>query len=132
MKTIFRTFIFSATATYLTSLWNGGFNIGTDILTLIKFSAVFTFVFLIINPLLKLLLLPINFLTFGLLGSIINLLLFYIIFSFFPQIKIGPWDFGGLNLGFIFIPAFHLNAWVNFIVVILSISFLISLIDSLL
>ncbi len=130
MKKIFRTFAFSGIALYFTSLWNHGLQVQKEPVIFLEFALAFTLVALFIKPILKLILFPINFLTLGLVGTLVNLLLFYFLFSLFPELKILAWDFPGAKFGIVQIPGFHLSSFLNFIVVIFSISFLISLFEN--
>ena len=129
MKRLIRTAVFSIVGVYLTSLWNQGFIVNTDFWLMFKFALLFTFVFSIIRPILKLILFPINFFTFGLVGSFVNLLLFFFVFKLFPQMQINSWHFqGGWIFGF-HLPEMYISHAVNFILVIFSISFFVSLLD---
>ncbi|GIW63395.1 MAG: hypothetical protein KatS3mg091_197 [Patescibacteria group bacterium] len=119
MKKIARTFLFTLISVYLTTLWNTGFNISTNLENLIYISVVLTIVFLIIQPILKLIIFPINFMTMGILGAILNFILFYFVFNTFLGVNIS-----GINLfGIYFSPL------INLIIVVLSISFINNLLD---
>ncbi len=130
MKKIIRTFVFSVVALYLTSLWNGGFSIKGDVFVFVEFAIAFTIVFLVIRPILRLVLFPVNFLTFGIVGSVLNFLLFYLVFYLFPEFKISAWTFPGGNFLGTQLPKVYLSSTVNFLVVIISISFLTSLFET--
>lgn len=130
MKRIFRTLVFSGIALYLTSLWNHGLQLRNKPIIFIEFAILFAIVTLFLRPLLKSIVLPINLFTFGLSGFILNLLLFYLIFTFFPELKITGWTFPGVDLSVLKIKSFYLNQTINFFVVIFSISFIISLLET--
>ncbi|GEM_PF-6110512 len=122
MKSITHTFIATAAAVYITSLWNPGFQIQNDLWTIAQISIVLTIVFLVINPLLNLVLLPINLFTFGIVGTLINLAVFYFIFSQILGIEILSATIAGIQL----------PALVNLAVIVVSISFFVSLVKTLL
>ncbi len=132
MKRLFRILIFSSTAVYLTSLWNKGFSFKGDLLVLLEFAAVFTIVFFLIRPILKIIVWPFNLLTFGFVGGVVNLLLFFGLFYLFPEFRITSWTFPGGNFLGVNLPKIYINEFWNFFLVIFSISFLISFLDNLL
>jgi putative membrane protein len=71
------------------------------------------FVFMVINwlivPLLKIMFLPLNLLTVGLFGWVVNVLAVYFLTTAVPQFRLIPYAFPGANLGGVAIPAMDLN-----------------------
>ncbi|GIW63078.1 MAG: hypothetical protein KatS3mg090_0904 [Patescibacteria group bacterium] len=122
MKKIARTFLFTIISVYLTTLWNQGFNISTDIENLIYISVILSIVFLVIQPILKLIIFPINFVTMGVLGAVLNFILFYYVFNNFLGINIFETTLLGIKLSPLF----------NLVLVVLSITFINNLLDKLL
>lgn len=64
---------------------------------------------IIINPIFSIILLPINFLTFGLVTFILNVALIFALIRFLPAVSIAPYDFPGANIGGFVIPAARLT-----------------------
>lgn len=61
---------------------------------------------LLIYPMFSIILLPINFLTFGLMSFVLNVILVFALIQFLPGFSIAAYDFPGANLeGFIIPPA---------------------------
>ena len=75
MKGIFRMFIFSAIPLYLTSLWNVGFVVSNDPSIFIRSVILIAIAHYLIVPISKIILLPLNILTFGLVSFGIFILL---------------------------------------------------------
>ena len=81
---------------------------------------------LIVRPILKILLLPINLLSLGLLGWVINVAILYLLVFFFPQVAVQPWTFTGISAFGIHIPPIQFGILPTYIVV----SFALSLVGS--
>lgn len=76
---------------------------------------VFSLLSFIVRPILKLLTLPLNFITFGLFSFVINAILLYLLTIILPQITITEFDFQGLSfLGFV-IPKIYFNLFLTYI-----------------
>ena len=104
MKKILRMFIFSAIALYLTSLWNIGFTITSDPNLFFKSAILIAVAYYLVVPISKVILLPLNILTFGLVSFGIFALFLYIMNFHLGYIQIGDWVFqGGTYFGI------HLN-----------------------
>lgn len=103
MKTIFRILLFSALAVYLTSLWNQGFEVS---LQLQEFAKVTLFVALatyLVLPISKIVLLPFNLLTFGLVSLALYVFTLYLMDNQLAIITVKEWDIQKFGLlGFTF------------------------------
>ncbi len=131
MKKFIRKFVFSLTAIYLTNLWNKGFIIENNLSIYLKTALLIVLIFYLIAPLAKIIILPLNILTMGLLSSLVNLFLFYFILINFSLVKIVSWKFNGLSFGFINISPIDIGFLTNIFLVSFSISFIINLLDNL-
>jgi len=69
--------------------------------TILIAGVVLTLVNLIVKPILKLLTLPINIVTFGLFSVVINIGLLWLVTWLVPGFEIQPMVIGGLHLGYI-------------------------------
>ena len=96
MKKILRMIVFSAVAIYFTSLWNKGFIIETDWMIYLKASLVIAAIYYLVVPVSKLILLPLNIITLGLVSVIFYSLVLYFFLNKFSLIQIKPWNFIGL------------------------------------
>ena len=91
--------ILSGIMTYI-----GGFQ------TLLMAAGVIALINLFVKPVINLLLLPINLITFGLLSWIVNVGILYILVSFVSYVNIQPLQFAGFSYHGISVSAFSLNA----------------------
>lgn len=132
MKKIIRMLVFSAAALYLTSIWNKGFSIHYDVAVFVKAVVLIGLIYYLITPLLKILLLPLNFITFGLASIIAYVALFYFIITKFSIVDIKPWTFTGFQLYWIRIPKTEFNYWMNMAISSFSVSTVINLLEGLL
>jgi len=98
MKKIFRMLIFSALALFLTSLWDKGFLIKLDFMVLLKASLLVGAIYYLITPISKIILLPLNILTLGLMSTFVFCFLFYFLPSHFGLVTIKEWTFSGMTL----------------------------------
>lgn len=79
---------------------------------------------LIVKPVLKILFLPINFITFGFLSWLINVIILYFLTLVIPQVQISAWTFPGFTFSGFVVPAFHLTYFLALIVSSLLITFI--------
>ena len=118
MKKIFRKIIFSSAAIYLTSYWNKGFVIENDWIVYLKASLVIAAIYYLIIPVSKLILLPLNIITLGLVSVIFYSLVLYFFLNKFSLIQIKSWDFSGQTISQsanIFLSAFSISTIINFL-----------------
>ena len=90
--------VFSAFAVYLTSLWNRGFIVNYDLGVYVKASFLVALMFYLVRPLSKLILLPLNILTLGVISTVVYCFLFFFLTRYFGLINIKEWTFSGINL----------------------------------
>lgn len=128
MKHLVRIFLFNVFALWLTSqllpslVAPGGWQI-------ILFAGfTLSILMLIVVPILKILFIPINILTFGLLSWFINVIVIYLLTVFVPEIQVRAWTFGGATWQGFVIPAIHLN----YLMSLIATSFCISTITDIL
>lgn len=92
---------------------------------------VLTLLVYIVLPMLKILFIPINLITFGLFSWIIHVIMLYLLTLLVPQIQINPWTFPGATFFGFVVPAIHLNYIMALIVVALLITAMSQLIQEL-
>ena len=125
MKKLLRSILINVYALWLTSLVIAGFTYNGGGQTLALAAVIFGVLNLLVRPLVKLFLLPINLLTLGLLGWLVNVLMLYLLTLLVPQIKIEAFDFPGFAYKGFIIPALKVS---QFYCAVLA-SFLISFIS---
>lgn len=109
MKHIIRVFLFNVFAIWLSSQIMPTLIVPAGWQTVLFAGLVLSMLMLIVQPLLKILFIPINILTFGLLSWMINVIVIYLLTVFVPEIRVNPWMFpGGSWVGFV-IPRLHFS-----------------------
>jgi uncharacterized membrane protein YvlD (DUF360 family) len=109
IKRIIRTYLINLAALYLVSAYIGGFHLARGWQSLLEVGAGFTAIHLLLKPILGFITGPLNFLTFGLIGLIIDAGLLYLLTMFFPEVYITSWSFPGLNFPPLAIQPMFLN-----------------------
>lgn len=124
--------IFSGLALYITSLWNKGFVISDDPKKFIITALAVAAILYLIVPISKVILLPLNILTLGLMSTIVYIGLFYLLQQYFHLIEIDSWMFGGITIWKIIIPKMRIEYFNNLALSSLSISVIINTLERLL
>lgn len=132
MKRFFRGIVFYTLALFLTSLFIPGFKLNTDIRGLLLCGFILALLFMFVDPFLKLLLLPLNIMTMGLISVVTQIITFTLFVWIFPTVvHINNWYFKGLTfnpLG-IHLGAFMVNQFVTIIISTFVISFMVTLLS---
>ncbi|HBA51406.1 MAG: hypothetical protein UV63_C0026G0004 [Microgenomates group bacterium GW2011_GWC1_43_11] len=109
MKYLLRCFLFNAFALWLTSQIMPGIIVSGGWQGMLCTALILSLLMLIVQPLLKILFIPINIMTFGLLSWAVNVIVVYLLTFLAPGVLISPWDFPGFSsYGFV-IPGFHIS-----------------------
>lgn len=132
MKRITRSLVFSAVAIVLTALWNNGFQYSHNPKTFIIGIILLAIVFYLIVPITKLILLPLNILTLGLVSIVAYFLIFYFFVNRVNLIIIKPWNFAGIRWDGLAISKIHIGYLINVILSAISVSTIINLLEALL
>lgn len=130
MKKLFRMLIFPAIALYITSLWNKGFILPNTYLDLIKLIILMALIFYLLVPLSKVVLFPLNLITFGLASFFVFILCFYLLQTYLSLITVKTWLFPGFQLLIAKIPKMEISYFVNLILSSLSVSSIINLLET--
>lgn len=125
MKKLLRRIIISIGSIYVVTFINGGFYYDNGFQTLFLAGFVMFFLDTIVEPVLNIIFLPINFLTAGLFKWVIGVGLLYALTYFVPAVHITPWTFSGYTLVIpntpqipqISIPPYSFNFWTNLVLV---------------
>lgn len=129
MKKIFRMIIFSALALIFTSFWNKGFILNLN--SLLTATLVLAFVFYLIVPLSKIILLPLNIITLGLMSFLVYLAILHLSSDAFHLFTITSWTFPGASILFVAIPKTYIPYLGNLVLSSVSISSIINLLEHL-
>lgn len=129
MKRLIRSFIINFGAIWVSSqiipslVINGGIR-GWVI-------AVFSFMVanVLLGPLIKILLLPLNLLTLGIFAWLSNVLVLYFLVTVVPNFKLLPYSFSGFSIDGFIVPAMNLTTFQVAIVVSFVIGFIIHFVE---
>lgn len=124
MKTVLRYFLINLASLWITTKFISGLTFTGGIKSLVVGGAVFMLINLILVPLLKILLLPLNLLTLGIFAWITNVLALFALTTVVSDFRLVPFAFEGFELNGIVFPPYDLSP---FLVAILA-SFAIGII----
>lgn len=122
MKHLIRVFLFSVFALWLTSQILPGIMISGGWQTILFAGFILSLLMLIVAPLLKILFIPINILTFGLLAWLVNVIVMYLLTLVVPEIQITTWAFSGWSWAGFVIPSFKIGYFLSLVVTSLMIA----------
>ncbi len=127
MKTILKHFLINTVSLYLVSLAVSGIVFAEGTYSLLLAGTVLTLTTLIIRPVINILLLPINLITFGLFRWVGYAITLYLVTLIVPGFKLLNFAFQGYSSYWFTIPTLSLSGILAFI----AFSFLISIVASL-
>lgn len=127
MKYILRVFLFHCFSLWLVSQIIPALSMRGGVTTVLTAGGILSILMLLVAPMLKILFIPINIITFGLLSWCVNVIVLYTLTFIVPNVSIQAWNFPGFQWGGFVVPEIQLSYIVSLIVVSLSVSFLVNL-----
>jgi len=124
MKTILRYFLINLVSLWITTRIIPGLTYSGGIKSLALGGLAFMLINLILVPILKILLLPLNLLTLGLFAWITNVLALYALTTVISDFQLIPFTFSGFNYNGFMLPQYELSPFL----VAIAASFLIGII----
>lgn len=124
MKYLIRVFLFNIFAFWFMKEIFPALTISGGVFTVLMASLALTLLMLVVKPILKILFIPFNFLTFGIAGLFINVVVFYILTLIFPEVQIVPYSFPGLSWQGFVIPSVDFNYLGSLITVTAGVTFI--------
>lgn len=125
MKSLIRGFLINLGALWSTSQIIPALSINEGAKGIIIASGAFMLANILLIPLIRVLLLPLNLLTLGLFAWLSNVLALYFLVTILPSFKLVPYNFPGVNYSGFIIPGIDLSTFQTAIVVSFIISFII-------
>ncbi len=122
MKKVLRLVLFYSIAIYSISRFSTGLSYGDNIKTLFLASAALTAATFFVKPILKLITLPINFITLGLSSWLIDVLMLYAVTIIVPGFSINSFVLNEFYYNGFVIPGFYFNQ----ISAVFAVSFLLA------
>lgn len=109
IKAVIRSYLINIFALWATAQYIGSLRLPGDWQMFFLLALGFTALHLLVKPVLKIFLGPINFLSLGLVDLLLDGGILYLLTYYFPFAAIIPWIFPGLTFEGIIIPAIELN-----------------------
>ena len=116
MKQLLRTFIYHVFAIYIVNELFTGMEISGGIGMVFSAGILLAVLMLVGKPILKLLLLPINLITFGIAGLFTNVLVLFLLTFLLPEVMITSFTFPGYTLIGFMIPSMHFSYTASLVV----------------
>ncbi len=116
MKKYARSIVTSLLAFGLVAYFYPGFSYNNNYYTLLFSGAIFALLTIFVKPILKILSLPFNLITFGFFSFFINIIILYGISYFVHDFKIVGFHFSGYNLSGFLLPAYDLTQLISALV----------------
>ncbi len=107
MKHLLRIFLFNVFALWFTSQLLPTLIVPNGWQAMLLAGLTLSLLMLIVKPILKILFIPINIITFGLLSWMINVIVIYLLTLLVPEIQVHEWLFPGASWAGFVIPAFQ-------------------------
>lgn len=127
MKYLLKVFLFHSFALWIVSQIIPALTIPGGWQSLLFAGGILTLLTLLVTPILKILFIPINLITFGLLSWMIHVIVLYILTIFVPSVGVVPWNYPGITfMGFV-IPPISFSYPVSLIIVSLAVTFVVNL-----
>jgi putative membrane protein len=123
MKSIFKKILLNIVAIFLVSTAFSGLSYGNDLETLVLAGVTFAFANAFIRPFLKILLLPINIITLGLTGWLVNTIILFLVSVIIPGFQVVAFQFELLGTTVV------LSQFFSFIFISIILSLVTSLIN---
>lgn len=127
MKYLLKVFLFQSFALWIVSQIIPALIIASGWQSLLFAGGILTLLTLLVAPLLKILFIPINIITFGLLSWMIHVIVLYILTIFVPSVSVVPWLYQGVTFAGFVIPSISFSYTVSLIIVSLAVSFVVNL-----
>jgi putative membrane protein len=122
MKLLVRSFLFNMFAIWFTSQVFPTLVVAGGWQTMLLGGLVLSLLMLLVAPLLKILFIPINIITFGLLSWIVNVIVLVLLTVFVPDIQVAAHTFPSVTWGGFVVPSIHAAWWAALVISSLAIT----------
>jgi len=129
MKGILRSVLFNAVSIYAASMFISGLSYSNSLKVLFLSGAALTLAGYVVKPIIKIVTLPINFITLGVFSWVIDVFILYIVTVLVPDLTISGFTFNGFTHNGFIVPSFSLSQFWSFAVVSFAIAVFTSLLN---
>lgn len=130
MKHLAREFLFNAFALWFTSQLIPGFIINNSWLSVLEGAFFLSILTLLVKPILKILFIPINLMTLGLLSWGVNVIVVYLLTVIDLNVKVIPWIFEGFTYGGFVVPATSISYFASLVITTLVLTIFTNLLQT--
>ena len=89
--------MFYMVAIWLIREWIPAFTVEGGWVSILTAGGILAILMLFVKPIIKILFIPINFLTLGLVSWFVNVIVIYLLTLVAPNVAISPWQFSGIS-----------------------------------
>lgn len=126
MRSFIRSIVYYVFALWFAGLLIDSLSISGNLWGMLSAGFMLTLMMMLLKPLLSLVFLPINILTLGLLGWLVNVAVLYLWSVFVPNVAISPWTFPGLASDWLTLSPVPLSLPWTLVILSLVISLIVS------
>lgn len=130
MKLLFKSFLFNVFALWVTAQVFPGFVIVGNVWAVAGAGFALTFLLFLVKPFLKILFIPINFITFGLLSWLVNVVILYLLTLFVPETRVIAWTFPGATWAGFVVPPIRFSYQLSLVVASFILTFFTDLLHN--
>jgi uncharacterized membrane protein YvlD (DUF360 family) len=123
MKYFVKTWMFYMVAIWLIKEWIPAFQVSGGWIYILYAGGILAFLMLLIRPIIKILFIPINFLTLGLVSWVVNVIVIYLLTLIAPNVTVVPWVYQGWSWQGFIIPATTIPYLATLILVTFALTF---------
>jgi len=122
MKYFIKTWVFQMVAIWLIREWIPAFTVVGGWVNILIAGGILALLMLFIRPIIKILFIPINFLTLGFASWIVNVIVIYLLTLIAPNVSISPWIYQGWSWQGFIIPQTTISYLPTLIIVTLALT----------
>ncbi len=123
MKYFLKTWVFYMVAIWIIKEWIPAFIVAGGWIHILIAGGILAILMLFIRPIIKILFIPINFLTLGLISWVVNVLVIYLLTLMAPNVSIIPWAYQGWSWQGFIIPSTTIPYLATLIIVTFALTF---------
>jgi putative membrane protein len=127
MKYLLKVFLFHSFALWLVSQIIPALTIPGGWQSILFAGGILALLTLLVTPVLKILFIPINIITFGLLSWMIHVIVLYLLTIFVPTVAVVAWQYPGASFAGFVIPPISFSYTISLIIVSLAVTFVVNL-----
>ncbi len=130
MKYFIKSWMFYMVAIWLIKEWIPAFAVVGSWVNILTAGGILAILMLFVKPIIKILFIPINFLTLGLVSWVVNVIVMYLLTLLAPNVSIVPWVYPGLSWQGFSIPQTTISYVPTLIIVTFALTFVTQFLEN--